>query len=359
MRTFLRIATTAVAVAAVFPFGMTSASAETVGEPAVAAAYYSFTTPAKNDAYPGDPGPYFNQANADRVAVNNLAVAVAVPNQSDKESFLRFDLLSVPQGATITKALVTLPLQPNDQENQSVAPDPAKVKACAAGEEGFAEVDAGAYDEKPSVDCKRLEAVATATPDGKAYSFDVTALATTWLTEINDGIAIVPATLTSPFQVVFRPGAEARINVEYTPGSVVTTDAPVPTVPVAPPVVQPGVGVAPPMDTGTTVAPPVAAAPQPTPAPTVAPKPKVAQQPITNAAGAGGLVEHNGLDAGFWLAALVGVVVIGAVSLVLGAPEVPVRSSSVQNGVGRALDERRRAAGRTGIRPTTRPIPTA
>jgi hypothetical protein len=357
VRTISRFATTAVALAAVFPFGTPAASAETVGEPAAASAYFSSATPAKDDAFPGDPGPYFNEAGTDLVAPGNLAVAVTVPTKSDKESYLRFDLLSVPQGASITSAIVTVPLQPDDQENRSNSPAPAKVKACAAGSEGFADgVDAGAYDEKPATDCKALESAGKPSLDGKAYTFDVTALAGRWLTEINDGIALVPAVLDQPFQVVFRPGAEAKIDVAYTPGAVIITDPP-PLVPPAPQV-NPPVYV-PPAGTGTAVVPGVVTTPQPTPAPTPAPRPTVAPRAITPVASGGGFTEHNGLSTGFWLAGLAGVALIGAISLVLGTSEVPVPASSVQNGVGRALDERRRVAARSGLRPTARPAHTA
>jgi hypothetical protein len=363
VRTFSRIATTTVALAAVFPFGMTAASADTVGEPASASAYFSSTTPVKDDAYPADPGPYFNQLGTDRVGPGNLAVAVTVPDKTDKESFLRFDLLSVPQGATITSAVVTVPLQPDDKDNQSANAAPAKVRACAAGPEGFADgVDAGGYDEKPKSDCDKLNSAGKASADGKAYTFDVTALATSWMTEINDGIALVPAVLDQPFQVVFQPGAKATIAVAYTAGAATITEPPLPSAPVLPPVYEPAPVAPPVVDTGSVAGPPVvAAAPQPTPAPTPAPRPKVAAgaRPIATVASGGGFTEHNGLSAGFWLAALVGVGLIGAISLVLGSPEVPVRASGVQNGVGRALDDRRRrAAHRSGVRPTTRPIAT-
>ena len=348
MRAPHRIASTLIALGAVFPLGLPGASAAELGEPAAAGAYYSSTTPPKDDALPTDPGNQFNSLNADRVAPGNLAVAVAVPERSDKESFLRFDLLSVPHGAVIDAAVVSVPLQPDDADNRSISPEPAKVKVCAAGPEGFADVDAGAYDEKPSVDCDRLEAVAEPSADEKAYTFDVTTLAKTWLTEINDGIALVPASLSTPFQVVFQPALSATINVSYTVKTE-TTPTVAPT-PAPPPVVPPDI--APPVDTGTAVDPgfntggniPLpSTGVQPTPR---APAPEV---PVTSTRALTPVSDVTSPPTTFWLAALAGVVLLGVTSLILGDQRVAVSTGSRRNGVGKVLDERRAVAPRVSI----------
>lgn len=359
MRTPYRIASTAVAVAAAFPFGMPAASADMIGETAAASAYFSSTTPAKDDALPQDPGPTFVRLNTDRVAPGNLAVAQSIPNaQSDKESFIRFDLVGVPLDAVIESAVITVPLAPDDPAtgNQSANPAPEKVKACATGPEGFADgVDAGAYDEKPTLDCKRLDVVAKATADGKAYTFDVTPLAKTWLVDLNDGIGLTPAVKDQPFQVVFQPGSKATIAMTYSAPSSTPVEPVLPPAPVAPPVAPPPVFNAPIAQPNIGPAP---VQPQPAPQPAPAPKPKVAapRTPVNAVAVARpGFTESNDLSAGFWLAALAGVGLLGVVSLILGNPEVPVAASSVQNGVGRALDERRRVrGGRTAVRPSVR-----
>ena len=362
MRTPTRIATTAIALAAVFPIGIGPAHAETAVETATNAAYFSRATPEKPDALPADPAPYFNRLESDRVAPNHLAVAVTVPNQSDKESFVAFELasilgLTVENTVTVTKAVMTAPLQPDDDKNRSANHTPDKVKACAAGTEGFFDADAGAYDEKPSVDCKKLEAVAKASADAKAYEFDVTPLAQTWVDDVNDGIALVPAKTDQPFQVVFQPGSTFTLAVEYTAtplddGGETIVD-PVPSFAPLPPVP----GYVPPPNTGVTptVTTPTTA---PQPVPSVAPRPTVAPraQASRGATVPAGFREVNSLNALFWLAAIVGVFVIGAISLFLGSPEVPVSSGARQNGVGRALDERRRVAGRPGVRPTARSV---
>lgn len=356
MRTPTRIATTAVAVAAVFPIGIGPAHAETATETAALGAYYSRLTPAKTDEMPADPAPYFNRLNSDRVAPGNLAVAVVAPNQSDKESFVGFELssvslLTIDHTVTITKATVTAPLAPDDADNRSVSPAPDKVKACAAGTEGFYDADAGAYDEKPSVDCGVFTAPAKATADGKAYQFDVTQAAQSWLTGSNEGIALVPAKVDQPFQVVFQGRDKITIAYEYTATPIDTGVGPVVPIPTTVPL--------PPVSGGSvytppnTSVPPTVNTPVTRPTPTVAPRPAVAprQQQPQQFAAAAGYSEVGTPSFLFWLAAIAGVFLIGAISLFLGSPEVPVAASSRQNGVGRALDERRRVAGRPGVRP--------
>ena len=360
MRTPSRIATTAVALAAVFPVGIGPARADTATEIASGSAYFSSTTPAKDDALPSDPGPQFTRLGTDQVAENNLAVAVSAPDRSDKESFVRFEMAGVMalvfegKDVTIDSALVTVPLQPDDDKNRSLAPDPAKVKACATGPEGFADgMDAVAYDEKPTVDCNKLNVVAKASADGTAYTFDVTSIANAWLTDLNDGIGLVPAQMSSPFQVVFKAGSTVTLDLTYTVIEDEDVVDPIPTTNPLPPVDT----YVPPTNTGT-VTPPIVNVPQPTPAPTAAPRPTAAPtQPITNVAGRG-FLEDNSLSAGFWLAAIAGVGLIGAMSLFLGNPEVAVAGSS-RNGVGRALDERRRVGRHSGARTSARPFRTA
>jgi hypothetical protein len=323
------------------------------------AAYYSFSTPAKTDEMPADPAGYTTRVDYDGVAKDNLAVAVTVPNQSDKETFLYFaldpllTLVAEGKEITIDSAIVTVPLAADEGANRSVSPDPVKVKACASTD-GFVDLDAAAYDDKPATDCNKLNVVAKASTDGKAYTFDVTSLAKTWIDDLNNGIALVPARMSSPFQVVFQKKDTVSIALSYT--VVEPTVDPEPTTPPLPPVDT----YVPPVNTGNTVTPNIGVQPQPQPQPTVAPRPTVAppvQRQITPVA-TNAFSEDNKPSAAFWLAALAGVGLIGAMSLFLGTTEVPVRSGSVQNGVGRALDERRRV-GRSGFRTTARPVGSA
>ena len=211
-----------------------SAFAETSTEPAATGAYYYSLGIDKPEQSPTQPPP-ITQNMTDGVAPEHLGVAVRAPGQVDKLSFLSFDLATVPFDATITKAVVTVPLAENGGGNTQMSPAPEKVKACAAGDEGFNGEDGANTQGAPSTPCDQFEVVAKATADGKAYEFDVSALAASWLTSANNGMALTPAVLTSPFQVVFKPIADAKIAVEFTlPPAEVTTDFVTPELPAAP-----------------------------------------------------------------------------------------------------------------------------
>jgi hypothetical protein len=205
-------------VAVVPVVGVGPASAETSTEPASVGAYYYS---AGLDAPEGAPAPPPNAtAQGDYVAPEHLAVAVAAPNQRDKISFVGFDLVEVPLDGAVTKAVLKLPLAEDGsgdpRENRSVSPDPAKVQACPAGDEGFAGEDGANISGAPSDQCDTVKVVGKASADKTAYEFDVTAIVQGWLTGDNNGIALVPAVLSAPFQVVFKPFADASLTVDYT-----------------------------------------------------------------------------------------------------------------------------------------------
>lgn len=164
------------------------------------------------------PNPLNGQdTDADTVARDDLAVGVQTPGQSDKESFLQFDLLELTELDLITKFVVTMPLSkngPSDDltKNTVQIGVGAPLQACAP-KGGFGSTDAGAWDTKPEVDLANC-APGTFDEAKGTYTFDVTKIAATWLTGDNNGIAIVPADLTTPFQVVFQP-TEAHV-AQYT-----------------------------------------------------------------------------------------------------------------------------------------------
>ncbi|MCW2666021.1 MAG: hypothetical protein JWN57_983 [Frankiales bacterium] len=194
------------------------AAAATSTEPASVGAYYYR---GGLDAPEGAPAPPPNApAQGDYVAPEHLAVAVTAPNQADKISFVAFDLVEVPLDGTISKAVLRLPLAEDGngdpRQNRSVSPDPARVQACPAGDEGFASEDGANISGAPSDRCDTVKVVAKASADRASYEFDVTAIAQGWLTGENNGLALVPAVLSTPFQVVFKPFAEATLTVDYT-----------------------------------------------------------------------------------------------------------------------------------------------
>ena len=202
-----------------------TASAAVVQEPASIGAYFYSAGIDKPEESPTQP-PNVTADTTDGVAPGHLAVAVRTPNQVDKMSFLFFDLLSVPFDATINKAAITVPLaEPTPpltdprQANVQRSPAPEKVRVCAAGPEGFNGEDGASFASAPAVDCEAFSsAPGKATADGKAYTFEITALAASWLTSANNGLALVPAeeALSSSFQVVFQPNDQATIAAEFT-----------------------------------------------------------------------------------------------------------------------------------------------
>lgn len=194
------------------------AAAETSEESAASGAYYYSAGIDKPEAAPAAPPNVTGQG--DYVSPEHLAVAVARPGEADKLSFLSFDLLEVPLEATVSKAVLSVPLAEDGngdpRENRSVSPAPAKVQVCPAGDEGFSGEDGANLSSAPSVLCDLGKAPAKASADEKSYEFDVTALVQAFLTGENNGFALNPAVTSAPFQVVFQPAVESSLVVEYT-----------------------------------------------------------------------------------------------------------------------------------------------
>lgn len=220
MKTLLRaLAIGALACLAV-PVVPQTALADTAEEAAGTGAY--FWRGKLPSVIAGQPNPVNGQdTDGDGVARDELAVAVTSPGQTDKETFLAWDLLSLGLNDTITGFVVTVPLsetQPNPDPAQSTVQSGGtpELQACAP-KGGFGSTDAGTYDTKPEVD---LAACAKGTFDAAkgAYAFDVTALTGTWLTEANNGIAIVPVALDQPFQVVFKKIDAITAAITFTAG---------------------------------------------------------------------------------------------------------------------------------------------
>ena len=332
---------------------VTPAYAETVSEPAITAGYFFKANKNKTttDTQVGNlPVPV---TQADGVAPGELAVAVTTPEGSDKESFLYFELAAIDPAASVTKATLSLPLSETDGSEQ-IAADAVKVQAAEPDDSGFGDVDAEDYAAKPAILPEGLKAPAKASADGKSYEFDITAFVSKWVTGENNGVGIVPATFSSPFQVVFQAKDKAKLTVEYTPGSdeeedvvddVTDTvdDATGGTGTSSPDL---GGGFDPgPVDGGTVTAPldggilPDTAG---EPAPQTAPEePAVAAgetRPVAAVA-----PPSITPDMRFWIGALLGALVLAFLSLILGDPRVAApASSATQSRIGSALQERRR-----------------
>jgi len=226
VRTLSRALVVACLGAVALPSLAGPASAESASESAAYGAYFFSKGVRKPDASPTGV-PNLTAQVADGVSAGRLAVA-ASGGEDDKISFLYFQLADLPLDATITRAVVTVPLVPADAQNATYAAGPEKVRACVAGPEGFFGEDGNSFEDAPTYDCAKASSTATASPDGAAYVFDVTALATLWA-QANDGIALVPneGAKTAPFQVVFDNAEKATIAVDYTSAGSMPTSAPV------------------------------------------------------------------------------------------------------------------------------------
>jgi hypothetical protein len=217
-RTARTLAAIVLAAATVPLVGAAPAYAETSTETATNGAYFYSAGIDKPEQSPAQP-PNITGERTDGVAPGHLAVAVRAPGRADKISFLFFDLLEVGFEATVSKAIVTVPLAENGDGNMQMNPAPERVKACPADETGFASEDGANTASAPGRLCDVFEVTGTATEDGTAYQFDVTAMAASWVSEANNGMSLEPADLTTPSQAVFKPFAEASIEVEYTPAA--------------------------------------------------------------------------------------------------------------------------------------------
>lgn len=366
MNKVLRASAVFAAAGLAVPFwAVPSAFAETASEAASVGAYYYSLGIDKPEQSPTQPPP-ITQNNTDGVAPEHLAVAVRTPGRIDKLSFLSFDLASVPFDATITKAVVSVPLADNSGGNMQMSPTPDKVKACMAGDEGFNGEDGANTAGAPSVLCDKFEVVGKESADKKSYDFDISTLAATWLTEANNGMALTPAALTSPFQAVFKPFAEAKIALTFTaPVEEVVTDVVAPDTSFTAP--DTGTGFSgssgtfdtalPAPDTGGfgAVESPVVdtALPAPAPAPMEAPAPAVAPTAVTPVAFAGDVPLTPAPS--FWLGLLGVAGLLALLSLILGDARVPATAAGSTTRLSKALQQRESASAR-GPRLAARPL---
>jgi hypothetical protein len=344
MRTPYRIATTVVAAAAIFPFGMSAASADTTQPPVIQSAWYW----AQQTVLVG-PEPVNPPAQLTGVPAKDLAVSYQgdQDGKPDKVSYLAWDVSAIPQGSTVSKFEFTVLVEDDPTVAQATPPDYKLVACGAIGD--FIPAEGGSFSQRPADDCG---AAAPGTYDAtkKSWTFDVAPYANAWAHgDPASGIGILPAPDTQvPFQVVLKPASTVVTSVEYTPPAPVDTTPPDVT-PVAPPPVDVGVAQPPAV---------VPAAPVPVaqPAPTAAP-PVVALAPVRPVQPvAKGLTfpSKSGLPPAFWGGALAAVALLGIASLILGDATVATEAPRTRT-VTRSLRERqaRSALPRTRTRVRT------
>lgn len=341
------------ATAVLVPVTDSPAAAETSSEPAAIGAYFwrdklPSTIVVDPDGPTGpipgqvQPNPVNGQdTDLDQVARDELAVAVTAPGQSNKETYLAWDLTTVPFEATITGFAVTSPLSDlppsteTSQNSRTTEPSVAPIKACAATQ-GFGETDAGAWENKPTYDDKRC-VPAKYDAAKKAFTYDVGSFAAGFPTADVSGVALVPADTTASFQVVFGRASKHTASITYTMPSL--PEEPTDPGPVLPPAPV-DTGVAPPPGLGVAPLAPVTGGevPQAPTAPVVDPVVPPAQNGAVPVAS---VAVPTRPPTGFWVLALVLAVVLAAMSVVTGNPAAAAAVRRRQGAVLRQVQRRR------------------
>lgn len=352
-----RIATTAIAAAVALPFAAAPVAAETA-EPAVEQSNWFWREQVGGTIDPIGV-PYPGQLPEHTVPKGDLAVAVdprqaSDPKQDpDKETYLAWGLYDIPTKSSLSSFKVTMPL---DQEAKgNVFAEPPKLIACLPKQAWSGGDGAEQFAGKPKDDCSSA-AAGTFDDKKKAYTFDLTSFAQTWVDgDTNNGVAIRHALdYAKPFQVVFLPADKVKAEMAYVPATTAPTTQPTvpaasgggaPAVPADPSLDAGSGGSIPGVDTGT-----LAGGEVDVPTSTGAaggPQPVTASQPTQTVPRA--LSFDTGPTPAFWLAVLGGVILLGLASLTLGDAAVPLAATQSRGGLTRALDKRRRAAATTAV----------
>jgi hypothetical protein len=163
-------------------------------------------------------------------------VAVAGPEvngQTNKETYLEFDVSAVPAGSTITSFVVTLPVDQSSQAQTFTPPNTQPpIIACApngawSGGANGAQPLAG----KPSDTCATDAPTFKTKDGGKTYTADIASIAQGWVTGVNTGVAVAddPQNKSTAYQVVFGDStalSKLTAQMTYVPGSNTTLNNP-------------------------------------------------------------------------------------------------------------------------------------
>lgn len=315
----------AVACASLTLFGVPAAHADTADiVPSNSGYFYQggVDKPEESPATIPNPGD-----TTDGVGATHLAVA-AKGGTEDKVSFLYFDMFNLPLDATIDQAIVKLVLIPNTPPTDiSYQASADNVIACMAGDSGFSGDEAVGIAKAPDRLCDKFKAPAKLSSDGKAYEFDITSLANSWLTGANDGVAFTrsDSAPSSNFQVVFDSPSTASMKVSYTAPEVEAPEVPVVDVPgtttggvVTPPSDGGTGGFAPSPGTGLGGDPGIVPTAPEAGVPPVVPPQTGGSTPVRTVALSTSMRPTNA----FWLGGVVLVIALVIVSLVCGDPRV-------------------------------------
>jgi hypothetical protein len=248
-------------------------------------------------------------------------VAVAGPEvngQTNKETYLEFDVSAVPSGSTITSFVVTLPVDQSSQAQSFTPPNtqPPIIACTPNGAWSGGANGAQALAGKPSDTCATDAPIFKSKDGGKTYTADIASIAQSWVSNINTGVAVADDphnNNNTAYQVVFGDStalSKLTAQMTYVPGSNTTLNNPgdntnTPTESVPPetvnvPLVPSGVS-------------PSEQAPATT-TPTTVPSPSKAKGSALRAASYAGA----GPPGVFWIAAVLILALLFSASLVLG-----------------------------------------
>ncbi|MCA1824736.1 MAG: hypothetical protein ABR520_08405 [Mycobacteriales bacterium] len=355
MRATQRVLAGALVLATFIPVGGTVATADTAA-PALVQTNWFWAKQVGGTIGPSGV-PYPASLQDPTVPAKDVAVAgdptqqTVEPKGVDKETYLQWDLATIPPMSTVTKFTFVMPIDTSPTAGNGYDPvNPPQLIACTP-KGGWTAGAIGPmgdqFSGKPADDCGATAAKGKFDANASTYTFDSTALAQGWVNgEFNFGVAIRHAeTYQEPYQLVFASD-KIKASIEYTPavapppppanngnGLGVGTNTGTGTGYVAGGssggTTSGGGG----LGTGTTTIPP-----QPTNTTPPAPPP-VVNQPVAPAASRPLNVDKRP-TALFWIAVLLGAALLGFTSLVLGDPSVPASTVQTDRGLNRALRRR-------------------
>lgn len=291
-------------------------------------------------AVPGSPPPSIPDPT---VPAGDLAVSG--PEQqgnAPKETYLEFDVSSVPAGSTISSFKISIPVDPSAQylvPAGTVAP----IIACTPQVSWSGGPGPQPPTQKPTDHCDPAAPKVTSSDNGKTYSVDIASIANTWVSGgQNFGVAITddPSNGSTAYQVAFGPASaisKMQATIDYVPPQSGLTQGPTDNGN-ATPAGNPSTGVATPAAPSTPLfpvssnagRPPATAAPL---APSTAPTPG-ARAPLEQAATRSAATSTP--PVGFWIVGVLLAALIAACVLELrGPPQIP--NAGVERGVGRML----------------------
>lgn len=354
MRTAYRVLSTALAVGSIFPIGIQPAHAATTMDVKVETAAWFWSTQVSGEAAPGVPYPGAVPRPASGIPEGDLAVAYKGDKEAnpedgtqksvpDKETYLLWDIYSIPEGSIVDSFTFTVFV---DTDAKNVVPPlveipgqgsrggQPKLVACPPTI-GFGEADGDSFDAKPDDNCAD-QIFGEFDAKTNSYTFHATTFAQDWVDGLdNFGLGIRNTEEeTEPFQLALKPADTVKATISYTPPVAEPTQEPTSAAPVVPIPTVPTVDTpvfAPPLQPQPEPQ-PVVPQPTPNPAPVVMTKaPVVAVQNVA----ANPLLPSRRLTANFWFAMAGGVLLLGALSLILGDPLAPAATPRTRGAAGR------------------------